>query len=85
MSVVSSRSANAVDSADLIYTSFQRYFPPNFRLSDDANNIILRFLQLNHRGGICDCWDLDRNVLLINSSGHIQNNINHLQLNATNL
>ena len=46
-------------------------FPTDFDLEWDREGIQLRFVQLDHRGGHCDCWSLTCGEVLINSSGSI--------------
>ena len=51
------------------------FFPTDFDLQWDGEGIQLRFIQLDHRGGYCDCWSVACDVLLINSSGSIINSM----------
>ena len=50
-------------------------FPTDFDLEWDGEGIQLRFSQLDHRGGHCDCWSVACDVRLINSSGSIVNSM----------
>ncbi len=63
----------AGDTTPILYTR-QGRFPNRYEVGD-GQGIELRFIQINHRGGYCDCWGLACDILLLNSSGYVVNTI----------
>ena len=61
----------AGDTTPTLFTR-QGSFPRGYDVGD-GEGIQLRFIQLDHRGGHCDCWGLACDILLLNSSGHVVN------------
>ena len=65
-----------VNDATLTLYTRQGRFPDEYKVGDGVTvGIELRFIQINHRGGYCDCWGLACDILLLNSSDHVVNTI----------